>query len=225
MDKSKEYQDREELLLDVGRKLLVSQGFMGLQMESIATQTSLSRATVYKHFRSKEELATKIAFDSSQLRYASLEKALSFSGTTRERMLALLIAEEQFASQHSDRYPSELIVRVSGVFAKSRPDIQSTSSEMDLRIRALFGSLIEQAVRQGDLPTDCNSDDLLGGIMALCIGVQVWNLLGITRFATNRFVLSPTFIQRMLDGFQWRPLADQWSYDECTQRILQFLKN
>ncbi len=60
--------------------------------------------------------------------------------------------------------------------------------------------------------------------MALCIGVQVWNLLGITRFATNRFVLSPTFIQRMLDGFQWRPLADQWSYDECTQRILQFFE-
>ncbi len=135
VEKPKEYQDREELLLDVGRKLLVSQGFMGWQMESIATQTSLSRATVYKHFRSKEELATKIAFDSSQLRYASLKKALSFSGTTRERMLALLIAEEQFASQHSDRYPSELIVRVSGVLAKSRPDIQSISSEMDLRIR------------------------------------------------------------------------------------------
>lgn len=225
MEKSTEFRNREELLLRLGRKLLVDHGFMGLQIESIASQTSSSRATVYKHFRTKEEFASKIVLDSARSRFAAIEKAHSFDGTTRERLLALLMAEEQFATQHPDQYPSELIVRVSGVLAATAPDTQASLNELDLGIRSLFSSLIEQALRQGDLPTGCSAIELLDGIMAMCLGIQLWNWLGTNQRPSKVYALSPTSIQRLLDGYQWQPLTAAWPYEECGHRIRAFLNN
>jgi AcrR family transcriptional regulator len=220
-----EYQKREERLLGLGRQLLVEQGFVGLQMESIASRSSFSRAIVYKHFRSKEELASKIVLHSAQLRFAAIDKAYQFSGNTRERVLALLLAEEQFSIQNPDRYPSELILRISGLLSGAQPVISTSLNELDLEIASRFVAVVEEAIGRGDLPPGCNANETLRSIMAICIGLQVLKLLRRNEFSADLKTLTTSSIHLLLDGLQWQPLGKDWPYEASTRRILAFLNN
>lgn len=225
MEQTTEYQKREELLLGLGRQLLVEHGFVGLQMESIASRSSFSRAIVYKHFRSKEELASKIVLDSAQMRFTAIDKAYQFSGTTRERVLALLLAEEQFSVENPDRYPSELILRISGILSGIQPDSNTSLRELDLGISSRFVSVVEEAIGRGDLPSECNPIETLRSIVAICIGLQVMKLLSREAISADSKTLTTPSIQWLLDGLQWQPLGKDWPYEASTRRILEFLNS
>ena len=225
MEKTTEHQKREELLLGLGRTLLVEHGFVGLQMDSIASRTNFSRATLYKHFRTKEDLASKIVLDSARLRLAAIDKAHQFSGSTRERLLALLMAEGQFSIQNPDRYPSELILRVSGILAGMQPESKTALCELDIAIASRFQSVIAEAICRGDLPTACDGKEILDCLMAMRLGTQVWKWLSGKESSANPEMRTSAWIQRMLDGLQWRPLVADWPYEESTRRILAFLDN
>lgn len=48
---------RNEAILDAAVNLMVTQGFSAMTMDDVANEVGISKATLYQHFRSKEELA------------------------------------------------------------------------------------------------------------------------------------------------------------------------
>ena len=73
--KQREIQEREELILDVARDMLVERGYLGLTMDRIAKAIDYSKGTVYQHFASKEDLFAELAAGHMQGRIERFARA------------------------------------------------------------------------------------------------------------------------------------------------------
>ena len=45
-------------ILDAARDLLIEEGFAGLRLEHVAARAGVGKATIYRRYRSKDELVT-----------------------------------------------------------------------------------------------------------------------------------------------------------------------
>jgi len=51
---------REEAILDAAHELMATQGYSAMTMDGLAAHVGVSKATLYQHFDSKEELAVSV---------------------------------------------------------------------------------------------------------------------------------------------------------------------
>ena len=58
--KQREIAQREDLILETARKMLLERGYLGLTMDRIAEEIEYSKGTVYQHFSSKEDLISTL---------------------------------------------------------------------------------------------------------------------------------------------------------------------
>ena len=59
--KERQWHLREDAILDAATDLLKSKGFNAMTLEDITEAIGISRPTLYQHFKSKEDVATKVA--------------------------------------------------------------------------------------------------------------------------------------------------------------------
>ena len=55
--KDQAFQQREDAILDAATRILTSRGFDLMTMDDVATEVGVSKPSLYKHFKSKEDLA------------------------------------------------------------------------------------------------------------------------------------------------------------------------
>lgn len=70
-------------MLEAARDLIVAEGFGGLRLERVAARAGVGKATVYRHFASKEALATELL-----LELAAPHLPVEDVGDTRKELLA-----------------------------------------------------------------------------------------------------------------------------------------
>jgi AcrR family transcriptional regulator len=70
-------------ILEAARDLIVAEGFAGLRLEHVAARAGVGKATVYRHFASKEALALELL-----LELAAPHIAVDEVGDTRAELLA-----------------------------------------------------------------------------------------------------------------------------------------
>ena len=70
-------------ILEAARDLIVDEGFAGLRLEHVAARAGVGKATIYRHFSSKEALALELL-----LELASPHIAVEEVGDTRAELLA-----------------------------------------------------------------------------------------------------------------------------------------
>lgn len=58
--RERQRQLREELILGAAQELMAEQGYADMSMDDLATRVGVSKATLYQHFPSKEELAVNV---------------------------------------------------------------------------------------------------------------------------------------------------------------------
>lgn len=58
--RERQRQAREEAILDTAYELLLEQGYAAMSMDELAARLGASKATLYHHFPSKEELAIRV---------------------------------------------------------------------------------------------------------------------------------------------------------------------
>src|SRR5277367_6090373 len=78
--KQREVHQRELMLLDVARKMLVEDGYAGLKLDRLAEATEYSKGTVYQHFSTKEDLVTALALQTMERRTLLFARAAAFKG-------------------------------------------------------------------------------------------------------------------------------------------------
>ena len=100
--RQREVQAREELILDVARELLLEGGYHGLTMARVADGAEYSKGTIYHHFSCKEEVIIALAARSVEKQRVLVERAATFSGRPRERMLAVGEATQLFSLLYPD---------------------------------------------------------------------------------------------------------------------------
>ena len=58
--RERQRQVREDTILDIAHELMVTRGYANTSMDDHAGQVGISKATLYQHFPSKEELAITV---------------------------------------------------------------------------------------------------------------------------------------------------------------------
>jgi AcrR family transcriptional regulator len=73
-------------ILDAARELLIRDGYTRLRLEHVAVRAGVGKATIYRRWRSKEELAQALVAD-----LAAPHIAIEETGDTRQEMLAAVV--------------------------------------------------------------------------------------------------------------------------------------
>ena len=83
--KERQWQVREDAILDAAHELLEAQGYTDMSMDDVAARVGISKATLYHHFGSKEDLAARVITRAMQRGRAEMT-----GGEPAERALARL---------------------------------------------------------------------------------------------------------------------------------------
>jgi len=224
---SKKFQVRQVELEELAKKILVESGMTGLSIERIATDSGYSRPTVYQHFSSKSAALEVVALQT--LKHASqlAARAGSFSGTPRERALALVVAYEQLARV----YPEDFhIIEFLGFPWVAEILPEKTSIELTKAINGYsetLAKLFAESVEGGSL-------GLSSGMTPKTLAFQTLSTLcGIySSILKNRIVFqfsetpdawreARVAVHAMWDGFRWEVDSSEKGYDILYDRILR----
>lgn len=139
--------DRDQVLrrriLAVALQRVTHGGFAALTMQALAADAGIATGSLYRHFRSKGELAAEVFAEASQREVDALAQVLRAPGSSTQRLRGGL---EQFAARawHSRRLAFALIAE----------PVDPEVDEQRLRYREayaeLFSDLLEEGVRRGE---------------------------------------------------------------------------
>ncbi len=222
--KQREIQEREKKLIQIGRELLLKDGLHGLKLDRVADIAEYSRGTIYQHFRSKEDLLAAMAIESAQRRYELFERASQFAGKSREKIVAILVADEIFDRTEPHYYRAEFIINLADLLKRAAPENRARLAEVDNQGLAIAPVIIEQAIQNGELPSGVSARHVMFSVMSMVIGFHVSSyeeteVVEETVKIGDRFETLRDCVAKLLDGFGWRPLSSEWDYSKTVDRV------
>ena len=152
------------------------------------------------------------------------ERALQLEGRSRERLCAVGVAYQLWASRYPDDIRVTQILKSRSVAAKVRPELRARLEDAEARCCSVLVQITDEAIEAGDLvlPAGTTSGQLVFGLWALCWGG--WTL-ALGDFDLERLdVQEPgphvdRHAQILLDGHGFQPLSGEWDYDTTLDQI------
>jgi AcrR family transcriptional regulator len=222
--KQREIQERHELFLEVARTHLLEDGYEGLTIAGIAEATGFSKGTVYQRFARREELVVELGTRSRKRLHRMWEHAAQFPGRSRERIVAF---GETFL-YYSRHYPDDMrilaIITAESILEKVSEEQRSEMDALDARMFEIMLDIVQEAIGEGDLILGQGSTPqtvclafwaLADGYFAAARGSVPLETAGIAD-PMEQLVRTGHYI---LDGYGWRPLYNEWDYEETSRRI------
>lgn len=223
--RQRERAEREKLIIDVGRRMLVEHGYHGLNMDRIAEEIEYSKGIVYQHFASKDDLLCGISIDLLQEGLHLIRRASNFPGLPRERLTAVVVASHLLFRLHPDGFQAQLIIWISSIAEKTPSARQEMLCRLQDELHNLLLEIVNDAVLRGDirLPPGFDPHYLVHGMWALLVGTEL--TVQAPKCTPHMHVLDPHAsvwhsIHRLWDGFGWKPLSTEWDYLATKSRIL-----
>jgi AcrR family transcriptional regulator len=215
---------REELILNVTRDLLLDLGYHGLTMDRIAEAMEYSKGTIYQHFPCKEEVLTELGTRILQKRLAMFEWAAQFEGRTRERMVAIGEAGEIFVRLYPDNFRILQIIKAEVITRKVSEERLVKMKDAEYRVLILINGIVREAIERGDLvlsPGRC-VEEMSFGLWAVTDGgygniVRGMPLDEIGIKDPFRSVMNVCEV--LGDGYGWKPLTSEWDYQATRSRV------
>jgi AcrR family transcriptional regulator len=220
--KQREIERREELILETARSMLLERGYLGLTMDRIAEAIEYSKGTVYQHFRSKEDLIVALAAQANERRADFFEKAATFRGRPRERILAIGVALDLFRRLYPSWLRAEQIIHASSVHEKADRERMQAIYAHENRCSSVSLGIVRDAIAHGDLAPEKSPEVVVFGLWTMTYGAHFLDSADMPteqKFGDTVAALR-TNQQILLDGHGWRPLSREWDYEATEQRIL-----
>ncbi|MGE0710395.1 MAG: TetR/AcrR family transcriptional regulator [Planctomycetota bacterium] len=222
--KQREIAARHRKILEVAREHLLAGGYLGLSMDRIAAEVQYSKGTIYQHFPNKEEVVVALAIETAGVRLGVFERAATFQGKTRERMMAIGVAAEALLTRFPNHFLCEQIARAALV-EKVSSERQLELGACENRCMGICAGIVRDAVAQGDLirPEDTRIEEIAFGLWAAAYGVFTI-MTGKQISPANLGITNPLETlhknqHRLLDGYGWRPLSSEHDYEATRDRI------
>jgi AcrR family transcriptional regulator len=133
--------ERMQSILDTGTDLFAEKGYDATSMRDIATAAGVSKALLYHHFASKEDIYARIAFSATRHLNSFVFARIPEDGTSAEKLRAFMVAAATFFSEHRAAW-----VAASNAFW-SDPDRHRM--ERRLARRREFEAKLRSIVREG----------------------------------------------------------------------------
>ncbi|MBX7256530.1 MAG: TetR/AcrR family transcriptional regulator [Candidatus Hydrogenedentes bacterium] len=223
-EKRREILEREELLLDIARRILLKSGYHGLTMARIGEAAECSKGTVYQHFSCKEDLIVALATRSVDKQRTMVERAATLRGWARERMLAVGEATVLFARLYQDDTRIFQIMTGEAILQKaSMRSISLLKASAHRTVDVMIG-IVRDAIAHGDLTLDPNTkpEDLVYPLWVLGDGLKgaAWSWMSYEEIgATDPYATIIKHGLILADGYGWKPLSSEWDHTETLQRV------
>lgn len=153
--KDKTFKLREQAVLDATTTLLASKGFDLMTMDDVAGEVGISKPSLYKHFKSKEELATEVMIQllDGALTYLDEQEATL---TSRERLESLLEWALRKRLEGGLPFLPSSSPHVREILTKSLRYLSRA-----YKLHKLLGQIVDRAKAAGELRTDLPTDAIL----------------------------------------------------------------
>lgn len=220
--KERERANREELILEHARRLLVRNGFQDLNLDELAQAIEYSKGTIYLHFKTKEDLVLAVATKSLSKRAELFERAAKFEGATRERIRAIGFACCQFAVDHKDYFNLEMVLKAPSFWEKASEEGRRLHGLQASRAVHTVSSIIVDAIRVGDLPPGTRAQDVVFSLISVTMGSHLAGMQPDIQMLCG--VEDPIGVVRrnqdlICDGWGWKPLLKEMDATTVDKRI------
>ncbi|MGO8950685.1 MAG: TetR/AcrR family transcriptional regulator [Ktedonobacterales bacterium] len=144
--KVRQWQLREDMIIDATRTLLASEDYAELSMDAIAAKVGISKKTLYLHFQSKEELAVQVMVRALQRTEQRLQE--------QERTLPAIDQLERALRQSiEDQAGLTIAFKIA-----AQPEYKAHLN----RLRDALMELIEKAKAEGDIRPELPTPAIVG---------------------------------------------------------------
>ncbi|MCE5325406.1 MAG: TetR/AcrR family transcriptional regulator [Planctomycetaceae bacterium] len=224
--KLRQRDEREHLILRVGRKMLIERGYLGLNMDRIAQEIEYSKGIVYQHFSSKEDMLCAMTIEMLGDMLGLFRRAVEFRGRTRERIAAVATAAQLQFRLNPDHLQAQQILWIASIAHKASNERRLELDRLDAQAIGLFEQLIDAAVADGDLtvPKGIEPQQLVYGMWSMMIGAEVLGYDPSHEIVFGKLNFGRAVrrnLQTFLDGLGWQPLSSDWDYEKTVRRVLQ----
>lgn len=193
--KERQRQVREEAILVAAHELLTEQGYTAMSMDDLAARVGVSKATLYQHFPSKEELAVNVVLHGMR-RSEALISEMHGARPALERlemMLRQAIEGRQSLSMAQVSFPPLLL--------KRHPLYQAQHEHMVELIRAMVDEAKADGSIKQNIPTPIIIQMILSNIREASYGDLI------TGGVCTLPELSDAIVNIILNGLRTRPAA------------------
>lgn len=219
--KRHQIQEREAGILRVAEKILATQGWTALTMDSVLARVDFSKGTLYNHFSCREDLM--VAFHTRcllhYLRY--FERGALFHGRPRERLVAAALGYELKAALDPQPFRFSLAGDILAAAARQRRQAFLAAQRDTLNV---FVGIARDGIANGDLRSTHSPDFV--ALSAWATGVGAEHLPA--KDLMDHIVPDPEFLSlrrqmvfALLDGLGWQPLSSTHDYEAVRQRALE----
>ncbi|HRQ58272.1 MAG TPA: TetR/AcrR family transcriptional regulator [Azoarcus taiwanensis] len=211
--KLREREAREALFLDTAERMIAENGFMKLQMGPLAAACDYATGTLYQHFQSKEDLLLALTSREFEVHLDFFRKVERWQGgTPRERMIAIAVAELEFARRHPQHMKLKHYVLTEAVWEQTSEARRTEALACSGPMSEIVNRIVRDAVEAGDLDTRGLSLTATSlGPWSLCEGMtalgQVQGLMEALQIADSERLLF-RHLQTLLNGMGWQPLVE-----------------
>jgi AcrR family transcriptional regulator len=165
--KLREKTQREEAILAAAKHVFQQKGLVAATMDDIAAAAELAKGTLYRHYRSKEDIMLLINERALQELHGHFVQATAAAGTGLEKLLRLTQAYYAFGLANPAYF--DFIAFFESPFpSTSVARLYATGST----IRALVMHLLGQGMQDGSIRTDLKAELLTNIMWASSYGIM-----------------------------------------------------
>ena len=214
--------DREEELLDLAEQIMEVEGFSGFTMDKLVSACGYSKGTVYNHFSCKEDLFCALCIRGMTKTLELFNKALSFDGNCREKVLAIHFAYRLQALTNPTQFMCVLTAQTPAMKEKANEQRLKVQQDLDNEMTHFCDTLFQQAIESGEIPGGTSIEEAIFASWALSFGTialmtQASGTLPVERADTEMALLCN--VNLLMDGMGWSPLSTEWDYESTWHRI------
>lgn len=220
--KKREIRDRPGLIMNKARRIIEEEGYSALTIDRLAKEMNCSRPPIYEHFKSREDVVIGLAIEDATQRWQLLKKAATFSGRSREKLVAM----NEFTYR---TYPDQLkilcILQPNSIRERASKSHRETLEDYEARAFDVLTRVVEEAVEDGDLVIPGGQPAALVSYPLLCLsfGGNTFEsrnpYLPLQQRQFNRPLATRLGFLAILDGFNWKPMSMEWDYIKTIERV------
>lgn len=216
-------QKRETFMLEQARRIADAEGLHALSLPRLAEETGYSKPTVYKYFPTKEDLIVAIAAESSAIRAAYYERAVTFQARPREKLYGINALNFGFLHPYFREMLDFHINRLGHQAGKER---LKELFENENRVVETVAGVVREAIEIGDLklPQKVDEYQIIFTLSSTTFGGYVMresdSPVMKKWFDRIRF-RDGVFGEIVLDGLGWKPLSTEWNYQETRKKFFR----
>jgi TetR/AcrR family transcriptional regulator, fatty acid metabolism regulator protein len=163
--KERQRQQREQLILQATADVLTEKGYDAMSMEDVASRVGISRAAIYLHFPSKEDLVLALLQHGIETSTERLDALLAEKMPPREKVRAII--ERSYGSKQQPSFQVFNALMHSPTFFSKAAEKRTTMGDLWQPTVQRLTALLEQGKRTGDFDPDMPTQLMVGLLTTL----------------------------------------------------------